>query len=191
MKLRRVLKYLLTFVFLIIVYNLLLLLVVQSPKSNNLYKNCLNSATTLANEGGFFSPVLLETIDNHSDALIINESFSIDNENPIVSYLLVRRSYDKEKTKYFVSNQYGNLSSYFLNKVDENGIPIADTELGYFSHCMELYNFMKGKVNISTEYARYWHGYLLLFRPLLYIFNITQIRLFLLRTIYNSFRIFC
>lgn len=191
MKLRRVLKYLLIFVFLIIVYNLLLLLVVQLPKSNNLYKNCLNSATTLANEGGFFSPVLLETIDNHSDALIINESFSIDNENPIVSYLLVRRSYDKEQTKYFVSNQYGNLSSYFLNKVDENGIPIADTELGCFSHCMELYNFMKGKVNISTEYARYWHGYLLLFRPLLYIFNITQIRLFLLRTIYNSFRIFC
>lgn len=186
MNIKYLLKYLFAFVFLIMIYNLSLFLVSLPSKTNNLYNNCLESAITLKNEGGFYTPILLETIDNHSDALIVNESYSIDNENPIESYLLVRRSFDKDITKYIVPDQYGNLSSFYLNQVDENDNPIPDYDLGVFSHCLELYNFMTGKMNIATEYARYWHGYLLLFRPLLYIFNITQIRFLLFRNIHYS-----
>lgn len=40
----------------------------------------------------------------------------------------------------------------------------------------ELANFMKGEIHTSVNYARYWHGYLVLFRPLFLFFSIVGIR---------------
>lgn len=40
----------------------------------------------------------------------------------------------------------------------------------------ELAAFLKGKVTTSVNYARYWHGFLVLYRPLFLIFNIYGIR---------------
>lgn len=40
----------------------------------------------------------------------------------------------------------------------------------------ELANFLDGKIDTSVNYARYWHGYLVLFRPLFLVFNISEIR---------------
>jgi len=172
-------KFIAIFLLLIVIYNLSLFLVSLLPKTESLYNNCLSSSITLKEEGEFYIPLYVEGLDNNTDALIVNEIYSVDNTNPLDSYLLVRKSYDKELTKHIVSDQYGNLSTFSLNIIDDNGNPIPDSQFNIFSQCKELYKFLKGEINISTEYARYWHGYLIIFRPLLYIFNISFIRIFL------------
>lgn len=172
-------KYIVTFILILFLYNLSLFLVSILPKTESLYNNCLSSSITLKNEGEFYIPLYVEGLDNNTDALIINEIYSIDNLDPLDSYLLVRKSYDKDVTMHIVSDQYGNLSTFSLNKVDDNGEPVPDSQFNIFSQCKELYKFMIGEINISTEYARYWHGYLVIFRPLLYILNISYIRIIL------------
>lgn len=44
----------------------------------------------------------------------------------------------------------------------------------------ELYNFVNGKIITSVNYARYWHGNLIIFRPLLLFFNVLEIRYLML-----------
>ena len=52
---------------------------------------------------------------------------------------------------------------------------------GDLSQTKELYDLMHGeKIEDSFEYARYWHGYLVLLRPLLALFNYSAIRIILL-----------
>ena len=42
----------------------------------------------------------------------------------------------------------------------------------------ELYDTINDNIEESFEYARYWHGYLIMLRPLLLIMNINTIRIF-------------
>ena len=171
-------KYFITFILLIMTFIISLYLVASIPSNDRLYNNCLLSAQELVHEGGFYSLFLSETLDNNSDAIIVNESYCLSNGNPFESAMIMRRSYDPSITKYIVKEQVGNLETHYLNQFDQNGKPIADDD---FSNCMETLNFLLGKVSIASEYPRYWHGFIIFFRPLLFIFNINQIRLILLR----------
>lgn len=182
-------KYILTFILLIMAFIISLYLVASIPSNDGLYNNCLLSAQELVHEGGFYSLFLSETLDNNSDAIIVNESYCLSNGNPFESAMLMRRSYDPSITKYIVKEQVGNLETHYLNQFDQSGKPIADYKLfdsnsdvdDFFSNCKETLNFLLGKVSIASEYPRYWHGFIIFFRPLLFIFNINQIRLILLR----------
>ena len=174
----KIVKYILLFFILILLYNLSLYLICLLPKTQNLYQNCMFSAFQLTKEGDFFTPFFVETIDNASDAIIINEAYSIDNTSPLKSYLLMRRSYDTEYTTKESKDQFGDLITYSSDSTFDDGIFISGSK--YFSHCQELLNYMLGNVKISVEYARYWHGYMIIYRPLLYFLNITQINILLL-----------
>lgn len=42
---------------------------------------------------------------------------------------------------------------------------------------MNYHYFLNGHINTAVEYTRYWHGFLVFLRPLLLIFDISQIRI--------------
>lgn len=55
----------------------------------------------------------------------------------------------------------------------------------------ELSLFLNGSIDTAVEYTRYWHGFLVFLRPLLLIFDITQIRiLYTIIFIYLFIRLF-
>ena len=191
----KVLKYIITLVILIIVFNLALYVTSLIP-SEYLRENVVESAEQLDKEGGFFEILgRFVILDNHMDALMINEAYSVDSSNSLESYLRIRKNYDKDITTYEVREQFEDLNSYARNMFDDNGIPISDSTISIepeegsiysttaYNAVLELNNFLDGKVTISSDYARYYHGYLIYLRPLLLIFNIGQIR-------YISFFIF-
>ncbi len=184
----KVLKYIVTLMVLIILFNASLYIVSLIP-SKYLRENVKESVLQLEKEEGFFEIFGRAVIlDNFMDALMINEAYSIDSTNPLESYLRVRKNYDKELTKYELREQFQDLNSYAKNLFDSEGNPISDTTFPaenkpdsiYFNTSyntiLELKNFLNGNVNISVDYARYYHGYLVYLRPLLLLFNINQIR---------------
>lgn len=170
------LKYLITFFILIGCFHGLLYLASSFP-SDAIYANVLSSAKTLVEQGEIPKIGIMETTDNATDALIINEAYSIDSENPFESYMYARKNYKKGVTKIILDDSNGSLYSYANNQYDESGNPIRDTE---YSNCLELYRFLQGDVTTSVNYTRYYHGYLVVFRPLLLLFDITGIRTFLI-----------
>lgn len=179
------LKYVCVFGVLILSFNILLYLTCSFP-SEAIYDNVFSSAETLVEEGGIFKIGLMEKVDNHTEALIINEAYSVDSNNPLESYMYVRKNYKKGITKKFLSDLKGNLFSFSNNEYDANGIPVPDTE---YATAKELQEFLNGNVTTSVNYTRYYHGYLTLFRPLLLLFDISGIRtllffVFLLLLIY-------
>ena len=169
----KILKNIATFLLLIIIYNLLLYSICLFP-SELVYDNCLKSAKQMQAEGGFTNTITpLTNFDNYTDILIINESYSIDNTDPLESYLKVRKNYNKEYTKVVLPDKNGELRAYFDDKYDENGNPLNSD----YDTILECLNFLDKKVSISVEYARYYHGYLVLYRPLLILFDIIGIRI--------------
>ena len=147
----QLLKYLITFIITISIFIISLCIVSSIPRNNDLYNNCLESAKELVDEGGFYYPFLSWSIDNNSDAIIINESYCIDHSKPFESAMLMRRSYDPENTSFIIKEHQGNLDSYFLNSFDDNGEPIADYNFvnknstidDYYSICKETLNFFE------------------------------------------------
>lgn len=172
--LANLLKYLLAFIILICVYIMLLTLTSMIP-SSLIQKNVKESSETLALDGEKKEYDLLykkENIFTFTDALMINTAYSIDNKTPIKSSLLARKNYIPGQTKIeYVDSQYnlGATSNY------------KNPKTGDLYQTGELYGLMHGEqIEESFEYARYWHGYLVVLRPLLVIFNYSAIRIFLL-----------
>ena len=115
------------------------------------------------------------TTDNATDVLMINEAYSIDNTEPIYSFMSGRKNYKKGTTKSQLKDTQNELISFdveSVKSVPEGEMPKRET----YNPVKELEDFLNGDVNVSIEYARYWHGYLVLLRPLLIFFNITEIR---------------
>ena len=186
-----VFKYILTMIILILMYNLLLYGISLFP-SEWIYDNCLKSAELLMEEGGVYSikPSFF-CVDNFSDALIFNEAYSIDCNTPLESYLKARKNYNKEITEYELPDSTRELSSYRDNTII-NGIPQADE---IYDTPEELLLFLKGNVKTSVDYARYYHGYLVLYRPLLLLFDamgikVIQLLIFLTLTILLAYKIY-
>ena len=169
---KQLLRYLLTFVGLIIIFNLSLLLSSLFP-SDLIYENAKESAEILKEQGDFVYGPFNSIIENTTDGLIINEIYSIDSEEPLKSYMLCRKNYKKGVTTNELFDETGQLHTFSQDLHDDEGNPVPDN--GYFI-MDELINVLDDKVTTARMYTRYYHGYLILFRPLLLIMNITQVR---------------
>jgi len=100
-----------------------------------------------------------------TDILMLNIAYSMDSASPLEAAILNRKNYNEETTK----------SITLMGKDVE-----ADSEY-YNLHngtAYELIDFANGNDNVDEafEYPRYWHGYLILLKPLLLIMNYNQIR---------------
>ena len=175
----RVYNFLLYFsilILLMIIFNLLLYLTC-SFDSKLLKDNIDESYDTLNEQGMFYKLSHTFNIFNNNctDAVIINESYSIDKNHPFFSYMKARKNYNPNITEFELDETNGEGVS--VNYDESLGIEMVDYN---YDPVTELGNFIAGKLHYSINYGRYWHGYLILFRPLLLLFNITQIRYLLL-----------
>lgn len=96
------------------------------------------------------------TNNNYTDAIIINEAYSIDNTDPIYSYMAMRKNYKKGETNKILTDISGELVSINAN---ENGETMINT-VDYYNPVGELHDFLDGKIDTSITYGRYWHGYM-------------------------------
>ena len=179
-KIIKLFKYIIAFIGLILTFNLLLFLS-SLFSSNLLEKNVKESAETLLIEGNRYQ--IIKTLDvyndNYTDSIMINTAYSIDNTNPIYSYMSGRKNFNNQITRNSLEDTSGELIS--INPSNEefiknNSIIVSEK----YEPVIELNEFINGKIHTSINYARYWHGYLPFLRILLLIFNISQIRIFLL-----------
>lgn len=163
---KKIAKYGIIFLILIFIFNFLLFITSLFP-SEIIRKNVEESSEILSKEGNLYQVFKYSSIENnnYTDALMINEAYSIDNTNPIYSYMAVRKNYSKPITRKSMKDTQEELIS--LNSKDYD--PVG-----------ELEEFLKGNIDTSINYARYWHGYLPLLRTLLIFFNISEIRKILL-----------
>ena len=83
---------------------------------------------------------------------------------------------EKDLTKISLPDVNGNLVSFSNNSYNTSGEPLPDDE---YDTVKELHEFVNGNVTTSVNYSRYWHGYQVIFRPLLILFNILEIRIIL------------
>lgn len=164
---KKIVKYILAFLILFMTFNILLLVGSLFP-SSLIGANVRESSKILRDEGNYYKILkYFETEnDNYTDAIMINEAYSIDNTNPLYSYMAVRKNFEKGITQKSLLDTKGELIS--INNPNEYD-PIG-----------ELSEFLSGNIDTSINYARYWHGYLPALRILLIFFNIKQIRILLL-----------
>ena len=167
------LKYLLLLVILVSSYILLMMLVSIIP-SKLLADNVKQSSEVLVEEGekkfidlGYKKEYLF----TFTDALMINTAYSMTPTDPLASAMLGRKNYVPGQTlQVHIDNQYN------LGACDE----YINHKNGDLYQTKELYALMHGKdITDSFEYARYWHGYSVILRPLLAITNYSGIRIIL------------
>ena len=164
---KKIIKYILTFCGLLLIFNVLLFTSSLFP-SRLIEKNVKESSKILTKEDNIYK--FFDWCDvvnnNYTDVLMINEAYSIDNTNPVYSYMAVRKNYEKGLTENSLP--------------DTNGESISINSPYYYDPVGELEDFLDGNIVTSVNYARYWHGYLPILRPLLIFFNVSQIRKILL-----------
>lgn len=98
--------------------------------------------------------------DNSTDAIMLNLTYTIDEENKLESIIKARRNYVPGITEKIVEDIVGDLPH----------------ETEEYLMTDELFDTVNGKKQVSYEYTRYWHGYIVILRILLTLFNITTIR---------------
>ncbi len=164
---KKFLKYVIVFILLFLLFNFLLFITSLFP-SSWIEENVEQSSKILLEEGNFyyFSEEFDIVNNNYTDALMVNEAYSIDNKNPIYSYMSVRKNYKRDLTNETISDTVQEAIS--INN-EENYDPVG-----------ELNEFLNGNIHTSITYARYWHGYLPFLRLSLIFFNISEIRTILL-----------
>lgn len=163
---KKIIKYVLVFLSLLLIFFSLLLVSSLFP-SSMIEHNVIKSSVTLSKEGNIykFFPWSRVVNNNYTDVLMINEAYSIDNKNPLYSCMAVRKNYKESVTKYSCSDITGDSISLNSLRYDPVG---------------ELSEFLNGNIDTSITYARYWHGYLPILRVLLIFFDISEIRMILL-----------
>jgi hypothetical protein len=174
-KIKEILKYIVTFLGVILVFNVLLYLASIIP-IKAIEKNSIKSAQIMNSEELFQHKGFFSFIDNNSDVLVINEAYSIDPEDPVKSYMLARKNYRKGQTKIELGDQNGMLETYSQNIINESGEAVPDD---MYDIAAEFSNFVSGDVQISQSYSRYYHGFLVIMRPLLMLFDVNGIRQFM------------
>lgn len=163
---KKILKYIVIFFMFITVFAFLLT-VMSSFSSKVLYKNVKKSSETLLNEGNrkiVYIPYRGTNMqfDNYTDALMINTAYSIDNNKPFESSFLARKNYIPNVTDDIYQDTAGELKS--------------SSKYKYHNEVGELNDLVNGEKVESFEYARYWHGYLIILRPLLAFISLNEIR---------------
>lgn len=161
-------KYILIFIVLILIY-LISMLISSIFPTKLISTNVLRSSETLLKIGEketFNLPYKREILFTFTDALMINTAYSIDSKKPIESFLLARKNYIPERTKILNKEPLKDLKS--------------DPKYGEGAwQTPELYDLVHDEKYVlqSFEYTRYWHGYLVLLRPLLLLFDYKVIRI--------------
>ena len=157
------LKYVLTYIVLVVIFLGALLIVSCIPQKVIQY-NAKKSAVNLIYESEkvYFRSLGRNLFDdNSSDAIMFNLAYTIDEENKMESIIKARRNFIPGITKEIKPDMVGNLPH-------ENNV---------FSMTREFLNTVNDKEQVSYEYARYWHGYIVILRLLLCVFDISVIRL--------------
>lgn len=110
-------KYIVVFIVLILILNILMGMVSIIP-SKVIKNNVEESAEILINEDNFYRIFDGFNVinNNYTDALIINEAYSIDSKNPIYSYMTMRKNYNSEITKNIIIEDVGELISFGNSK---------------------------------------------------------------------------
>lgn len=119
---KKIMQYILVYLGVIVLFNVLLWLVCLFP-SQYIYQNVKMSSDILLQEGSFFCSFFDwngSIIDNYSDVLCVNEAYSIDNTQPVESYMKARKNYQKGLTQTELLDTHGDLYSYSLDLKDEN-----------------------------------------------------------------------
>lgn len=168
-----ILRYVLIFVVLLGIYFVLLTLTSLIP-SSTLEEHVRESSETLVEEGEKVTYNLgykEENIFTFTDALMINTAYSVDSREPVKSFILARKNYIPGQTEEVYMDKQYNLGA------NKNYI---NPDTGDLYQTKELYGLMHGEdIKDSYEYARYWHGYLAVLRPLLFLFNYEGVRVVL------------
>ena len=96
---KQILRYLLAFVGILVTFNLLLTVTSLFP-SSLIEDSIQESAEILMQEGNDYrlSEIFAVSNNNFTDSIILNAAYSIDNENPIYSYMVARKNYKKGLT---------------------------------------------------------------------------------------------
>lgn len=177
---KQALKIIITYFVLILSFIILLTVSCIFP-SKYIKENVEQSSKTLSQEGNRLRTKIIgrDTImefDNYTDALMINTAYSIDNKTPLYSSFVARKNYIPEITEKIYEDTSGELKS--ASKYEHHN------EVG------ELEDTVNGEKLESFEYARYWHGYLTVLRPLLLIANLGQIRIIFTIVLFLLFIVF-
>lgn len=167
-KIKSLVKYVLILIGLIVIYFSLLYITSLIP-STLIKENVIKSSETLSEYGESLNYNLgykQEKLFLFTDALMINTAYSIDNNNPLESMLLARKSYIPGQT----------------TTVHEEGKDVKSPErymIGTNTYqTKELYGLMHNDGNTEAfEYPRYWHGYVAVLRPLLILFDYSTLRM--------------
>lgn len=160
--LKEIMKYSLAFVIVIAIFIVTLIVSSLFPR-DWIQTNSEESTAILAKEGNP-NYVLNIKLDNYTDALMVNTAYSIDPSRPLESALLARKNYVPEREQAVYQDKNGGLASAFEANLDI---------------MKELEMTVNHTINTSFEYARYWHGYLVLLRPALVFWNISEIKIFI------------
>lgn len=159
-------KYVAVFIVLILSYISILTVASLIPREL-LEENVRSSSKVLMLEGNYkqyFSISHMSNLafTNNVDATMINTAFSIDNTTPFYSALVARRNYVPSVTEVVEKDYVGDL--------------IASSEHSKYDRVSDLADIVEEKNIESFEYARYWHGYLVYLRPLLTLFDYSELR---------------
>lgn len=162
-------KFLVVFVSLLAILVRLLIVSCSFP-SSAIKENVKSSSITLTHEGNrkvcfIMNKFQYQEFDNYSDSLMINTAYSIDSKMPIYSAFTAKKDYIPGVTKTISEDNIGELKSNSKYEKHDEVSELADT--------------VNGVGEESFEYAKYWHGYLMILRPLLLVFDYQQIRVFL------------
>lgn len=166
---KKIFRYLIIFVLLICSF-VALLTITSCISSKSIFNNVEESSQLLLEEGNrkiIYIPYRRTKMefDNYTDALMINTAYSIDSRKPLFSAFMARKNFIPDVTTEVYQDQAGELKS--------------SSKYKYHNEVGELNDLVNGEKAESFEYARYWHGYLIILRPLLVMFNLTQIRIIL------------
>ena len=107
--------------------------------SNKIKNNVEKSANIFMEEGQNKTVRILGRyidIDNFTNAIKINQAYSIDSTKPLYSVLMTMQNYDPEINKRIISE-----TAEFTGTM-----PVK-----------ELYDLVNGNAETAISYARYWH----------------------------------
>lgn len=151
-------------IFVLTVCMCILCLYLSSLIPSYLLKNNIQKSINEINDNGSKKVVNVfnkEIIfDTYADAMMINTAYSIDSENPFYSMLFAKSNYISGVTEKIIEDK-----------------AFEKDKMPYFPMVEDLILLINGEKLVAIEYARYWHGYLILLRPLLTIFNYLEIKI--------------
>ena len=158
-KTKAIFKYILTFFIVIIIFVGALTLSSTFPQ-DWIQKNTERSVEELYKES-IPSIILGIWFDSASDTTMLNAAYSIDSRNPLESAMLARIDYVPEKQQKY----YEDTTTFDNVRLNE-GYNVKE----------QLKKTVDGNIEETYEYARYWHGYISIIRPLLIFFSFDEIR---------------